>query len=142
MKQISLLLLTALLAVAACTHNNGDIGNWFGTWNIEEVAADGVAVNLDPANVGAHYFLQFQTSVVCLRHDDTRHNGGASYGTWQENDDQFTLDFPDEKARDVFLPGLDKHNTFTITSRSGNTVVMETVDAGGVHYRYTLKKLY
>ena len=48
----------------------------------------------------------------------------------------------DEHARDAYFPGLDKHNTFTIISRDSKNVVMETVDASGIRFRYTLRKLY
>ena len=36
MKQIAknMILLAALLVVASCTTNNGDIGPWFGTWRV------------------------------------------------------------------------------------------------------------
>ena len=142
MKHIQMLLLAVMLTAAACTHNNGDIGNWFGTWAVDEISVDGTAVNLDPSDQGTAYFIQFQTSMVCLRHTDARHNGGESYGTWQENGDQFTIDFPDEHARDVYLPGLEVHNSFMITSRTGNNVVMETIGSDGKRYRYTLRKLY
>ena len=79
---------------------------------------------------------------MCLRITDAYHNSPESYGIWQENDNQLTLDFPDEHARDAYFPGLDKHNTFTIISRDSKNVVMETVDASGIRFRYTLRKLY
>lgn len=142
MKHLQLLLLAVLLTATACTHNNGDIGDWFGTWTIDEITKDGTAVNLDPANDGSAYFIQFQTSVVCLRKTDDRHNSLESYGTWQENGDQLTIDLPDEHARDIYFTGMNNHNTFTISSRDSKNVVMETVDDGGVRYRYTLRKLY
>ena len=45
---------------AGCTHNNGDIGSWFGTWNVERIEIDGVA----QADYQGQYFFQFSLSLL------------------------------------------------------------------------------
>ena len=94
MKQIAknMILLAALLVVASCTTNNGDIGPWFGTWRVTEITTDGVA----DADYQGNMFFKFQSTVfeMLLVHDD--HGTENRFGIW--NDDgkgTLTVSFPD-----------------------------------------------
>ena len=83
MKQIAknMILLAAMLMVASCTTNNGDIGPWFGTWRVTEITTDGVA----DADYQGNMFFKFQSTVfeMLLVHDD--HGTENRFGIW--NDD-------------------------------------------------------
>lgn len=43
MKTLSriILIITALISLNACTHNNGDIGHLFGTWRLNTITING-----------------------------------------------------------------------------------------------------
>ena len=43
-----------------CTRNNGDIGNWFGRWQITEILADGTP----ESGYRGEFFLDFQNDII------------------------------------------------------------------------------
>lgn len=89
---VKTLLLPLLLAISAasCTHNNGDIGFWFGTWQVDQILLDGVP---DSAYTQHNMFFQFQTAyfkiVVTEPHNAT--TTGLSY--CEVHDDQLLVNF-------------------------------------------------
>lgn len=90
-----LLLLTVMFANAClcgCTHNNGDIGPWFGTWKLEKITIDG-----EPdSQYGANIFWKFQTGVFSMVEvtSDTPAKGyNEIFGTWNEDNGYLFLDF-------------------------------------------------
>lgn len=112
------------LAATACTHNHGDINGWFGTWSIDNIT------DTTPDGAKVTYFLQFQSSVVCLRYTDTLHNGGESYGAWSEttgDDGKTTMEITFSGNYDVTI--LPVHATYTVTEHSGgHATLVTTVD--------------
>ena len=50
------LVLAVYVMSAGCTRNNGDIGDWFGTWQMTEISVNGVAVG----NYEKNIFWQFR----------------------------------------------------------------------------------
>lgn len=47
------------LILAGCTHNNGYIGDWFGTWQVTEIAVNGEKQDSYTRNM----FFKFQTDI-------------------------------------------------------------------------------
>ena len=120
---------------SSCTRNGGDIGIWFGTWAVESHTVDGNdAVKSDAA---AAYYLQFQRTVVCLRHTDALHNGGESYGLWNEEDGTMTITF-DPKNYDVTI--MPQSATYTVTCTDNRHVTLTATDAEGHKLTYNLAK--
>lgn len=68
------------LILPACTHNNGDIGSWFGTWKVTEITIDGAVDSTYKGNM----FWMFQSSVMCMRTIDDHHGATDHWGTWKE----------------------------------------------------------
>ena len=55
--------LLALVALSGCSHNNGDIGLWFGLWHLDTVEIDG-----EPdADYDGNFYFMFQNKVFCVR---------------------------------------------------------------------------
>jgi len=138
MKTIRLLTtLLAALALTACTHNNGDIGIWFGTWHVTTITANGTPVAYD-----GDYFFQFQSSVfrVCLvqQHEQTT----ESYGTWSEADDGTTMsiNFVDPQVYYLYVPGFETSNVFTVSRGGSSQATFTRTAADGVTYVYALNK--
>ena len=87
---ISIILLA--LSLNACTHNNGDIGDLFGTWKLQSITINGESDSTYQSNV----LWKFQSSIISMvKVDDTTHSKAESWGTWSySNDDtQLVLDF-------------------------------------------------
>ena len=135
-----LLTLAVLAAIAtACTHNNGDIGPWFGTWHVESIETDGSTLT----DYKGGYFFQFQSSIFCVRYsDDVRNEYLESFGTWSEDAGTLTISFPEASVAYIdFSAVLDTDNTFTIGQRSGKRMTLTRTDAQGHVHRLALKKI-
>ena len=127
--------LITVLLTASCTRNHGDIGIWFGTWHVEQITAAG-----NPVNVEGDYFFQFQNKVFRVSQVKGRDQLVESFGTWDENGDKMTIDFPDPDVFYIQMPGLEAHNNFTVTTTSSRDVTFTKTDNTGVIYIYYLKK--
>lgn len=148
---LAVIVLTGVLA--GCTRNNGDIGDWFGTWQMTEVAADGVADEGYAANV----FWKFQNNVISLVRVNTgtgEHSRSQVWGTWKDEDDYLFLDFTysedatpgDPNGTNQYIPLAETHlpygevSALRIESRKGGEVRLKYQAADGVAYMYTLNK--
>ena len=127
----------AVLLLSACTRNHGDIGIWFGTWHVEQITAGGT-----PQNVEGDYFFQFQSKVFKVSRVSGHEQLVESFGTWDESEDgnTMTISFPDPDTYYIQMPGLETHNTFTVTRTSSSEVKFTKSDMAGVTYTYQLKK--
>ena len=127
--------LIALLLMASCTRNHGDIGPWFGTWHVEQITAAGT-----PVNVEGDYFFQFQSKVFRVSKVYGHEQLVESFGTWDENGSTMTVDFPDPTVYYIDMPGLEAHNAFTVTTTSSHDVTFTKTANDGTTYTYHLKK--
>ena len=130
-----ILLVIAVLLLGACTRNHGDIGPWFGTWHVESITADGSFVTVD-----GDYFFQFQNKVFRVSQVKQHAKVVESFGTWNEDGNSMTIDFPDPSVFYIEMPGLESHNGFTITNQSSHEVTFTKSDTTGVVFSYHLKK--
>ncbi|MDE6266351.1 MAG: lipocalin-like domain-containing protein [Muribaculaceae bacterium] len=94
MKRTLFILLTmiSMTLISSCTHNNGDIGPWFGQWKLSELKIDGVA---DPAYKG-DVFWSFQTNIFMMKEmltDGTGQWADMRWGSWEESDGELLLIF-------------------------------------------------
>ena len=127
--------LLALVALSGCSHNNGDIGLWFGQWNLDTVEVDGEP---DAAYDGQFYFM-FQNKVFCVRHvDEVFHAYFESYATWQESDNgkTITITFVDnrysprvhDQVPDIYLNTITIMNVVSLNTTS--MTLSHTNDSG------------
>ena len=134
-------LMAVLLVLGSCTRNHGDIGPWFGTWHVESITASGsIYQDIVPVEVEGDYFFQFQSKVFRVSQVTDHERTVESFGTWDENGDKMTIDFPDESVFYIVMPGLEAHNNFTVTTTSSRDVTFTKTDNTGVIYTYRLKK--
>ena len=135
------LVLTTLLALSSCSHNNGDIGYWFGLWHLDAIEVDGVP---DDGYDGNYYFL-FQGKVFCLRYViESTHESLDAYAQWQESDDKqyVTINFIDNRFSPYFgdqipLNYLSTVSTLKVDTLTSTTIVLTSTldDATTVTYR-------
>ena len=137
MKKTTLCIISLLivLLMGSCTRNHGDIGIWFGTWHVEQITADG-----NPVNVEGDYFFQFQNKVFRVSQVYGLNEMVESFGTWSEDGNTMTVDFPDPTVYYIVMPGLESHNSFTVTTSSSHDVTFTKTNADGFIYSYRLKK--
>lgn len=84
------MLLAITCSLASCTHNNGDIGHWFGTWKLEKIEVDGVPQEDYKGNI----IWKFQSDIVWMGVvNDAEHTVTNSFGTWTCFEDILTLNF-------------------------------------------------
>ena len=132
---IYIILLFILLTLGSCTRNHGDIGIWFGTWQVENITIDG-----KPENVEGNYFFQFQNKVFRVSRVSGHEDLVESFGTWEENGDNMTISFPDPDVFYIQMPGLEVHNEFTVTTTSSREVTFTKTDTIGAQVTYRLHK--
>ena len=77
----TLFALVALLPLAGCTHNNGDIGPWFGQWRVENITVNGEK----DAEYKGNLFFAFQSSVLRISTTNTQtHEMSTLFSNWEE----------------------------------------------------------
>lgn len=95
------------IALAGCTHNNGDIGDLFGTWKLEKMMVDG-EIDTDYAD---NIVWKFQSSIIEMQQvDDVHHEAFNAFGTWSRPaDGVLKLDFTHTDTANP-EPGADKYS--------------------------------
>lgn len=81
-----LLLLTATMS--SCTHPDGDIGSWGGTWLIEKIEINGVEDTGYGVGNKDRSMISFQGGIFCIAQID----GPEMFGHWSEKDNIVVLD--------------------------------------------------
>ncbi len=101
MKQHLFTLSLLMLSLVGCTHNNGDIGPYFGSWLIDRwYHANDESQQAHTEDIPTD-FMQFQSRTVCIRHAEFAdpHTAIAAYGNWQDSDGILTLHIDPEQIR-------------------------------------------
>lgn len=145
-----LMCLLYLGLLCGCTHNNGDIGVWFGTWALTSVTVDG-----EP---GAEYAnnstWSFQNRVIKIQVEYEHSNYHDHYGTWSQEGDNFTLDYTHTDQNEPewsFMYKFPEHMYFGmrqgvaemhVEHLSGKNADLKYVNPEGQTVVYHLKKLY
>ena len=70
-----------MVTLSSCTHNNGDIGPYFGTWKLLSISVDGV----EDVDYAGNVFWKIQNEVECMvRVNESAHTANECWGTWKE----------------------------------------------------------
>ncbi len=149
MKRKLIIITTVVLAffMADCTHNNGDIGPYFGTWKLLDIEADGSTVPEYEGDI----FWQFQSDVFCMREVLPNHDTDVRWGSWEEIDGNILIlnfshyDDSHEPGSTMYSPisvtGLEATvNRLEIVSLSGSKMTLIYQSPDGTEYCYRLKK--
>ena len=143
MKRLKNIFVTFLATIAcilacSCTRNNGDIGDWFGTWRVDELNIDGEP---DP-NYGPPYMIfKFQSSIVIIMWpEEANHGAPACTGTWKQEGDKLLLRFDYDQFAPTVATHLPEVGTLDILKLSRSTIELEYHNPEGITYYYKLKK--
>ncbi len=146
---IAVLMWVLQLGLSGCTHNNGDIGPWFGAWVLDSIEIDGQPDD----TYGRNIFWSFQNEVIKI---SVQHPyGGVSdhFGTWAEEGKTLQLNFTHTDAASSSYPeryclpaGLHLPSKgiidLNIVSLSGSHIVLTYTPDDGTRVQYTLSKLF
>lgn len=129
-------------AVSGCTHNNGDIGPWFGIWKVVSISPD--------QTYKGNFFWKFQTNVIEMLRNTDDLEYSPRFGTWQEKDGNLILDFThhdngSSSGEGKYMPFPEMHissgvSTLHIDKLTGPEIVLTYTADDGVTYTYILKK--
>ncbi len=134
MKTLRIIMAIIALGLCACTHNNGDIGPWFGQWKLEALEADGEPV----AEYGGNIFWAFQSDVLLI---DEIMDDGLQYvmhtATWRHEGDKLIIDF---RHSDSSSPSTDGNYAapaiLGLQPRAVNTLTVEKLSSGHITLKY------
>lgn len=130
----------ALLAAAtlSCTHNNGDIGVWFGLWRVEQLTVNG---HNDRDYAGNIYF-GFQSTTVEQKLVHDNHSVSQMFGEWKEEGDILSITFPDPRywPIDGFLRGNGEENRLTVQHLDGKHIALTFITPNDDTVIYNLVK--
>lgn len=147
---LTLFLLPMLMLLSGgCTRNNGDIGDWFGNWQIMEMQADGQPDD----DYSGQFFLEFQNNIVKIiwvAPDGYAHSIYYCFGTWKElSDNSIEMDFTqsDDTDKAIYKPferlkfPYDRPFTLSVSDGPGNNRTLTFTDqASSVTYSYIIRK--
>lgn len=116
----------------ACTRNNGDIGDWFGTWKMESMIIDDGAVD---AGYDDNIIWKFQSDIISIvQVDDTEHDAMATYGRWAQIDDRLLLNFSFSDNN-----GVDQYTPPAVTRIPRGESTMSIIELSRSHIRLLYK---
>lgn len=140
----------SIVTLTSCTHNNGDIGPWFGTWHLESVDIDG---SPEPDYEG-NIFWGFQSEVIFLTrvpvNEPGIHSVEKRFGTWREADKTLYLKFAYNDNNDQ--EGYQYHafeelhfpygteTALAIIKAPGRKAILQYTAPDGHSYTYKIKK--
>ena len=146
-------LIIIALSLNACTHNNGDIGDLFGTWKLESITING---EMDASYAkSSNVIWKFQASVMSMiRTNDTTHDRSESWGTWSyaNNETQLVLNFTHTDNNNTqpgsakYSPLIETHlpkatiSTLDIKELNGKKMILIYHSSDGVEYTYHFKR--
>lgn len=146
----TILMLIAMLALCACRMNNGDIGDFFGSWLLYSMTVDGhEADGFDPEMT----FWEFQNNIIEISQIDKYHEKSSRWGTWADTDGRLLLDFTHSEAG--IAPGTDKYRApewlyfpenkvidLELIERQPKRMILKWHDAEHNEIVYSLRKIW
>lgn len=138
------------MTLAACRMNNGDIGDYFGSWLLYDMTVDGVT----PESFNnEETFWEFQNNIIQISRVDEFYDKEGRWGTWSEEDGKLLLNFTHfdygtnpgtgQYAAPEWI-GFPKKGIITLTfvSRSSKHMTLSWHDSTGAIYIYSLRKIW
>lgn len=154
MKTIKILIITVLLTLteSGCVTNNGDIGDYYGTWALDEITVDGTRNDSWNAD-GTWTNWSFQNNIICIARFNDLGDKTEAWGTWSEQDGKLLLDYTHRENGTEYQPypyvaprwiffRPDAVNVMKIDSRNGRKMVLSATGEDGATITYSLRKTY
>lgn len=148
MKTITWIWIVVAVLAAGCTHNNGDIGPFFGTWKLSSITVNGIPDQEYDENI----VWKFQSNVVAMVRINDRHETNESIGTWVDlGQQEIQMDFiysddDNPVGSDRYSPLVETHlprgsfRMSVLALSSGDMTLRYSDPDNGTIYEYILKK--
>lgn len=153
MKKLSHLILIIALCISfnACTHNNGDIGNLFGTWKLQSITINGEIDSTYQNNV----LWKFQATVMSMiRANDVTHERQEGWGSWEYANDETQLvvnfthtdDYNPKTGSSKYSPLPETYipkasiSTLDIIELNNSKLTLKYISEDGKEYIYKFKR--
>lgn len=135
---ILFILAAFVLAGAGCTRNNGDIGSWFGTWQVVSITSGDGNVEKLPCTV----IVKFQSDIIQTCEQFDHHEYYDYWANWRRTGDTLIIDGVKKSiAPALKLPG-NSVVELEIVQAPGSVMVWRYLDSEGNSTEYNLKRLY
>lgn len=149
MKKVLILMLVAV-AFCSCRMNNGDIGDFFGSWLLNSMTVDGSeAEDFDREST----FWEFQNNIIQISQVSDKFDKTERWGTWVEDGDRLLLNFTHSET-DI-APGTGKYRapewlyfpeneiiSLTFVERKAKRMTLSWQDQSGRKIVYSLRKIW
>lgn len=135
---IALVALVAAIATG-CTHNNGDIGRWFGLWRVVSITVNGS----NNGNYTGNIFFAFQSTTFEQKKVNDDHGVAQMIGEWREDGDALIITFPYDRYYpiDGYMIGGGEENRLTVSGGSDNKhLQLSLITPAGSTVVYSLEK--
>lgn len=149
---IAISLLLSATVLSSCTQKNGDIGNWFGSWYLEEILINGEPdqdYETAKQNGERTVMFNFQGKIVDIGYL----NSSEVFGSWSYAGETLTLILgynagSGSEAPWLFnpfpvvmhLPADVDQVEITVTMMNGKTMQWQYIDQNGRLLTYNLRK--
>ena len=143
------IIMLAMLAIAGCTTNNGDIGFLGGYWRLDAIEVDDV----DDTTYNGNITWAFQNNIIEISVLLDYHQRENYFGTWTRQGDILTLNYTHHS--DLLAPGEGELGlppamhlkapveiAFKIGDNPGRTMTLTAVTPGSQTLTYRLSKIY
>ena len=139
------IILTILIAFCSCRVNNGDIGDYFGSWLLYDMKVDGETPDdFDPEQT----FWEFQNNIIQISRVLFMYEKYGCFGTWGEKDGTLLLNFSHHDINMSYgAPNwigmvADEIMHLTINSRESKRMTLSWTSPTGRLYVYSLRKIW
>lgn len=140
----SILIGLLTLIFAGCSHNNGNIGNWFGTWHVTEITVNGETLETYNQNM----YFKFQANICDIITVSPHHDNFEHFARFQEQDNHTILiDFGhtdewnpvefDAPAESLLENGP---NVLKVSNKGSRKKILTLDKEDGTTINYTLRK--
>ena len=144
----ALMFVLIMTRLTGCTHNNGDIGPWYGAWTLTSVQIDG---NTDPDYKPCTIIWKFQSTVINMTEIGPVHEVKDYFGTWRQlSDTTLELNFTHSdndspSGTDLYVPAAATHLPAAVTvlqikKFTSKHIVLTYTDPEGIVYTYFLDR--
>ncbi len=138
----------------SCTHNDGDIGDWFGHWKLNEIVVDGTV----DANYEHNMFFSFQNSVFAQTIVYPDNSVDRLFANWTDCGNYLIIEYAyakDEKGNPIYSENGDLvalfypapitrmsigENIVNVDYINGNNLQLSMTDSIGQKITYKLEK--
>ena len=140
-KYLAITLLALVLCLGGCTQPDGRIGDWFGSWHLEDILIDG-----EPdTDYEGDIMFSFQGKIFNCAYMEK----AEQYGSWSYAGEVLTLVLGYEEPWDIYFNPFPKAMHFpadveqieiTVTHINGNTMQWQYIDQNGRLLTYNFRK--